>query len=258
MKTQPRVIRALIVDDEPPARRLLRWHLERHADVEVLGEAATGTEAVARIRTLDPDVVFLDVQMPELDGFGVVREIGANMMPPVVFVTAYDVHAIRAFDVNALDYLLKPIEAERFDMMLARARAHVGRSAEPGLARLLEALRPRDTVEEQSSRIPVRVGDRIRLVSQADIDYVTADGNYVHIHTGKESHQLRESLAVMEQRLAGPAFLRVHRSTIVNTAHVIELEPLFKGEYVLRMRSGARLTTGRSYREQVRRAFGLT
>ena len=257
MRGAPRaVIRALIVDDEPPARRLLRRHLERHPDIAVLGEAGNGAEAVERIRTLDPDLVFLDVQMPELDGFGVVRAIGVHDMPPVVFVTAYDSHAIHAFEVNALDYLLKPFETERFDAMLDRARTQLARNAEPGLARLLDVVRQRDV--DEIGRIPVRVGDRIRLVPHDEIDYVSADGNYVRIHAGRESHQLREALAVMEQRLPAPPFVRVHRSTIVNAAHVVELEPLFKGEYVLRMRSGSRLTTGRSFRQQVRRAFGLT
>ena len=252
-----RVIRTLIADDEPPARRLLRRHLERHADVEVLGEATTGAEAVERIRALDPDLVFLDVQMPELDGFGVVREIGARDMPPVVFVTAFDSHAIHAFDVNALDYLLKPFEAERFDAMLDRARAHLERNAAPSLARLLDAVRQRDAATNDLGRIPVRVGDRIRLVPADEIDFVSAEGNYLRIHAGRESYQMREALATLAQRLPAPPFVRVHRSTIVNVAHVVELEPLFKGEYVLRMRNGNRLTTGRSFREQVRRAFGL-
>ena len=253
-----RVIRVIVADDEPPARRLLRRHLERHADVEVIGEATNGAEAVAGIRTLDPDLVFLDVQMPELDGFQVVREVGAQDMPPVVFVTAYDSHAIHAFDVAALDYLLKPIEAERFDAMLARARTQLDRSAEPDLARLLESVRQRDALTDEVGRIPVRIGERIRLVPQDEIDFVSADGNYVRIHAGRESYLLRESLTVMERKLASPPFVRVHRSTIVNVGHVTELEPLFKGEYVLRMRNGERLTTGRSFREPVRRAFGLS
>ena len=254
--SRTRVIRALIADDEPPARRLLRRHLERHRDIAVLGEVGSGTEAVERIRALDPDIVFLDVQMPELDGFGVVREIGTRDMPPVVFVTAYDSHAIHAFEVNALDYLLKPFDAERFDAMLDRARARLERDADPGLARLLDAVRQRES--DDLGRIPVRAGDRIRLVPHREIDYISAEGNYVRIHAGRESHQLREALAVMELRLPAPPFVRVHRSTIVNAAHVVELEPLFKGEYVLRMRNGSRLTTGRSFRAQVRRAFGLS
>ncbi|HEU4452316.1 MAG TPA: LytTR family DNA-binding domain-containing protein [Longimicrobium sp.] len=250
------MIRALIVDDEPPARRRLRALLSAEADVEVAGECGDGLQAVEQIRALRPDVVFLDVQMPEAGGFEVVEAVGPHRMPAVVFVTAYDEFALRAFEVHALDYLLKPYDRERFAATLRHVRARLGGAAElaPRLLSLLDETRARPAYLE---RIPVRSGSRIQLVPVAELDYLQADDNYVRLHTGGRSHLVRETLGAMEARLDPERFLRVHRSLVVNLSRITELEPLFSGEYVLTLRDGTRLTTGRSYRARLQEALAL-
>jgi two-component system LytT family response regulator len=248
-------IRALIVDDEPPARRRLRALLSAEPDVEVAGECGDGLQAVEQIRVLRPDVVFLDVQMPEAGGFDVVEAVGPHRMPAVVFVTAYDEFALRAFEVHALDYLLKPYDRERFAATLRHVRARLGGpELAPKLLSLLDGSRPRPAYLE---RIPVRSGSRIQLLPVAELDYLQADDNYVRLHASGRSHLVRETLGAMEARLDPDRFLRVHRSLIVNLSCITELEPLFSGEYVLTLRDGTRLTTGRSYRARLQEALSL-
>jgi two-component system, LytTR family, response regulator len=251
-------IRALIVDDEPPARRRLRALLCAEPDVEVAGECGDGREAVERIRALRPDLVFLDVQMPEAGGFDVVAAVGPGRMPAVVFVTAYDEFALRAFEVHALDYLLKPFDTERFRAALHHAREHLRRKRtgelEGRLVSLLEGLRPPPAYLE---RIPVRSGARIHLVPVDDVDYLEADDNYVRLHAGARTHLLRETLGALEARLDPARFLRVHRSLVVNLSRVAELESLGGGEYVLALTTGARLVSGRSYRAKLQDALKL-
>jgi two-component system, LytTR family, response regulator len=251
-------ITVLIADDEPPARRGVRALLQPHADVRVVGEAGSGREAVEAIRALRPELLFLDVQMPEADGFDVVREVGVEEMPVTVFATAYDAYALRAFEAHALDYLLKPYERERFLAVLDRARERVrqarGAGADP---RLLSFVRQMEERSRYLRRIAVRTGARVKLVDVDDVDYFEADTNYVRLHVGGASHLVRETLTALEGRLDPARFARVHRSLIVNLERVAEVEPLFAGEHVLSLKNGARLTTGRTYRARVQEALGL-
>ena len=251
-------IEVLIVDDEPPARRGIRGMLQAHDDVRIVGEAGSGREAVEAIRTLRPELVFLDVQMPEGDGFEVVRTVGVERMPVTVFATAYDEYALQAFEAHALDYLLKPYARARFDAVLHRARAQVRHARSTGAdPRLLSFVREMEERSRYLRRIPVRTGSRVRLVSVDDVDYFEADASYVRLHVGGASHLVRDTLTALEARLDPAAFARVHRSLIVNLERVAEVEPLFAGEHVLTLKSGTRLTTGRTYRARVQEALGL-
>jgi two-component system, LytTR family, response regulator len=248
----------LLVDDEPPARRLLRAHLARHPDVEVVGEAGSGTEAVAALQALRPDLVFLDVQMPEGDGFEVVRAVGVEAMPVVIFATAFDDYALQAFEAHALDYLLKPYDRERLDGALDRARRRVeqarGSSADARLHALVRAL---DDRVGYLDRLPVRTGARIRLLDVGEVDYVEAEANYVRLHVGPRAYLMRGTLTHLEAQLDPARFLRVHRSLLVNVDRIAEVEPLFAGEYVLYLRDGTRLTSGRTYRARLQEALRL-
>jgi two-component system LytT family response regulator len=249
-------LRVVIVDDEPLARRRLRSLLADEADVEIVGEFGNGRDAVRAIREQRPDLVFLDIQMPELDGFGVVREVGTEAMPDVIFVTAYDEHALKAFEVHALDYLLKPVDRERFAAALRRAKAHVGADHARGLGGRLESLLDELAKQHRApQRIAIRKDGRIFLVRPEDIDWLEADGNHVRVHVGKESHVIRETLGNLEERLPERAFMRIHRSTIVNITRIREIQAWFQGDYVLLLHDGTRLTSGRTYRDRVRSLF---
>ena len=258
-----RPISVLIADDEPPARRRLLDLLGPHADFRVIGEARSGREAVAAIERLAPDVVFLDVQMPEGDGFEVVRTVGVERMPVVVFATAYDAYALQAFEAHALDYLLKPFDRERFDDTLERVRRHVHQertAGHPGLdARLLALLQQLEPGRQTSAldRLTVRAGARIRFVDVDAVDYFEAEANYVRVHTGGKTHLVRGPLAALEAELDPLRFLRVHRSLVVNVARIVEVEALPAGEYLLFLRDGTRLTSGRTYRARVQEALRL-
>ena len=248
-------IRALVVDDEPFAREGVRFLLEREPDVEIVGECSNGLEAVEAILDLGPSLVLLDVQMPELDGFGVVETVGAARMPAVIFVTAYDEHAVRAFDVNALDYLLKPIVEERFAVALERARSRIGERTAPGdverrLAALLESVRPEP---EYLDRLVVKSPGRIQFVEVDEVDWFGAADNYVELHAGRQTHLVHGTLAALERRLDPRRFVRIHRSAIVIVDRVRELNPLFHGEYRVVLADGTALTSGRTYREVLRR-----
>jgi two-component system LytT family response regulator len=257
-------IRVLIADDEPPARRRIRALLDRESDVEVVGEAGSGRATVSAVRELRPDLLFLDVQMPDGDGFDVlagVAALAADSLPTVVFVTAYDAYALRAFDVHAVDYLLKPFEVERFRVALDRVRDTLRGRRDPALDQrllaLLGELRP-PAAPKYAERIPVKSSGRIRLVSVDEIDYVEADTNYVRLHAGPRSYLVRETLSAVEAKLDPARFIRIHRSTIVRVDRVQEVEPLFQGEYVLVLRSGVKLTSARRYRDKLRSALDLT
>jgi two-component system, LytTR family, response regulator len=245
-------IRALIVDDEPLARERIRTLLLAEDDIEVVGECADGCSAISAIREAEPDLVFLDVQMPEVDGIGVIREVGAEAMPAVVFVTAYDQFAVQAFDAHAVDYVLKPFDEERFRTAVQRARQSL-RSRSPDvdfdsrLAALLDDLRRPRFLE----RIAVKTGGKIVFVRTEDMDWIGAEGNYARIHTGARTYLLRETMNMLETRLDPNRFLRIHRSTIVNTHAIVELEPLFQGDYVVVLRDGTRLTSSRGYRSNL-------
>jgi two-component system, LytTR family, response regulator len=244
-------IRALIVDDEPLARRGVRARLEQQQDIEVVGECRNGREAVAAIRRLAPDLIFLDLQMPGLGGFDVVAEIGPERMPMVVFVTAHDEHAIRAFEVQAVDYLLKPIDDGRFGQALDRVRGRLNERADGTLSRRLAALLGAGT----SQRIAVRDRGRIVLLPSREIDCVEAEGDYASIRAGEKTYLVRETMAQMETRL-GTGFLRIHRSAIVNAARIRELRPQPNGEFVVILHTGLELRASRGYADRLRAAIG--
>jgi two-component system LytT family response regulator len=248
------VIRVLVVDDEPIIRRGLRNLLGHHDNYEVTGECSNGREAIESIRQLRPDLVFLDVQMPEIDGFGVIREITPEAMPPVVFVTAYDEYAVRAFDVNALDYLLKPFDEERFSRCLSRVEQRLEPPAsETSLMEKLVSLLAGNAMPRTADRLAIRNSDRITLLQTDEIDWIEAADNYVEIHVGKQVHLMRETLSNLEQRLQPFRFLRIHRSRLVNADRIKELHSLFHGEYELVLSDGTRLTSSRHYRDILQR-----
>jgi two-component system, LytTR family, response regulator len=247
-------IRVLIVDDEPLARKGIRNHLTRDRETHVIGECGNGVEAVSAIENLNPDLVFLDIQMPELGGFEVIEAVGVERMPTVIFVTAYDNYTLQAFEVHALDYLLKPFETERFQMTLQRAKSHLktkhASQLNSGLLSLLETMRVR---RKGLERLVVRTSGRIYFVGADEIDWIEAADNYVKLHVGGKSHLIHETLTSLEQKLDPGTFTRIHRSKIINTVKIRELQPLFHGEYLLVLTSGERLTSGRSYRDKVRK-----
>ncbi|GEN08482.1 two component transcriptional regulator, LytTR family [Myxococcus fulvus] len=257
----------LLVDDEPLARRGLRQALARHPDVTVCGECRDGREAVDAIHALKPALVLLDVQMPELDGFGVIREVGVSRMPAVIFITAFDTFAVRAFDMHAVDYLVKPFADERFDEALNRARQRLRQGEAVELGRKLAALladtgrappvegdtSPQD---EHPSRLVVKVGARSVLVPVSDIDWIGADDYCVTLHVGDKEHVLRESLASLEARLDAERFVRIHRSVIVNVERIRELHHDSATELVVVLSTGQRLRVSRSRREELERRLG--
>jgi two-component system LytT family response regulator len=245
-------IRAIIADDEPLARRGIRQLLAPHADVAVVAEARNGHETVRALRELKPDLLFLDVQMPELDGFGVLREIGAKDMPAVIFVTAYDEFAVRAFDAHALDYLIKPLELARFAQAVERVREQLQSAKAVHLSRKLAALLATREQERARQRIvaPTSTGDLV--IDPEEIDWIEADDYYAAVHAREGRHLVRESLASLEQRLDGTKFVRAHRSVIVNIDRVRELRNE-GGETLLVLRDGTRISVSRRRRALVTR-----
>jgi two-component system, LytTR family, response regulator len=243
-------VRALIVDDEPLAREGVVLRLERFKDVEVVGECKNGSSAIEKILELNPDVVFLDVQMPGMDGFEVLRALPEENLPRVIFLTAYEQHALRAFEVHALDYLLKPVDDERFDRAVERAR-QVGDSESKARTaeRVLQMLRQNPA--SYVSRFPVRVGSRILLVSTEDIEWIQGAGNYAELHSPGRSHLLRETLNSLEQKLDPSQFLRIHRSKIVRVGCVRELQPIDNREYLVRLADGSEHRSSRSYADRL-------
>lgn len=245
-------IRTIIVDDEPLARRGIRAQLEEEPDFEIVSECRNGLEAVAAIQREAPDLVFLDVQMPELDGFGVLEALGSEQLPAVIFVTAYDRYALRAFEVHALDYILKPLDPERFTRTLERARLQIQRKDIRDLNRRLQNLL--DDLKAGSryaERLIIKASGRIVFLNVAEIDWIEAADNYVRLHAGRESHLMRETLSNLEKRLDPLQFARVHRSTIINVQRIKELHPLFRGEYEILLKDGTRVSSGRNYRERL-------
>ena len=250
--TEPAKIRTLIVDDQLMARELLRRMLKAEGDIEIVGMPASGPEAVKAINSLAPDLVFLDVRMPELDGFGVLAQIDAARMPIIIFVTANDDFALRAFDVHALDYLVKPCTMDRFQTALRRARNQIHRKQAGEIQRRLTALL--EDLKEQpklAERLPVKSEGRIIFVRLADVDWVEAADNYVKLHVGNESHMLRDTMTSLETKLPSNRFLRISRSTMVNVEQIKELHPMFHGEYSVILRNGTRLTLTRGYRDKL-------
>ncbi|MFQ5637374.1 MAG: LytR/AlgR family response regulator transcription factor [bacterium] len=252
------MIRTLIVDDEPLARERIRKLLENEPDFEVIGECTHGKEAVSAIRRDPPDLLFLDVQMPELDGFRVLERLRLPHMPAVIFVTAYDRYALKAFEVYALDYLLKPFDRSRFRKALARAKTQIGQDQTGSMNRKLLALLE-DLKKDGSQpggkryleRLVIRASGRIYFIKIEEIDWFEAAGNYVRLHVGMESHLLRDTMSEMEAKLDPARFLRIHRSTIVNTDRIKEMNTWFNGEYVLILKDGTRLNSSRGYRDKL-------
>jgi len=250
-------IRTLLVDDEPLALRKLRRLLAGERDVQVIAECSDGREAAAAIREHAPDLVFLDIQIPELDGFEVLSSLDLDELPVIVFVTAYDEYALRAFDVHALDYLLKPVARERFRETLERARGRVREHRAAGVVdeRLLALHAERQAgplPARYLTRIAVRTAGRAYFVRADEIDWIEAADNYARLHAAGTSHLVRETLRTLEAKLDPRAFLRVHRSAIVNVDAIRELQPWFHGDHVMILRSGARLTCSRRYDERLR------
>jgi two-component system LytT family response regulator len=257
MTDETEKIRTLIVDDEPIAREGLRVQLAKDSRVEIVAECGNGLEAVTAIQGLLPDLVFLDVQMPGMDGFEVVEAIGAEAMPAVVFVTAHDKYALQAFDVSAVDYLLKPFDAERFQKAFQRARDQIQKrdvaSVNKTLRSLLESIRPSRKYLE---RFVVKSSGRIFFLQVDEIDWLEASDNYVSLHTGRETHLIRETLTALEAKLNPEDFIRIRHSAIVNIKRISELHPLFKGEYQILLQSGATLTSSRRYRNRIAELLG--
>ena len=246
------MLRTIIAEDEPLARERIRSLLNAEADIELVAEAADGRSAVTAIEELAPDLLFLDINMPELDGFGVLAEIGLDAVPAVVFVTAFDQFAVQAFEAHALDYLLKPFDEDRFRDALARARLAVRSRAAGDLDRRLTHLLEDLGRPAWLERVAVKSGGRIIFLRTDQIEWIGAEGNYARLHTGgNRSWLLRETMNRLEDRLDPRRFLRIHRSTIVNTEAIIELEPLFQGDYVVILRNGTRLTSSRGYRSNL-------
>lgn len=250
-----RPIRILLADDEPPARRGLRAMLEIHPDTVVVGEARSGAEAIGAIRALAPDLVFLDVQMPEGTGFDVMTAIGADAMPATIFATAYDTFAIAAFEAQALDYLLKPYDGVRLGAALDRVRRLL-RPTEAGTAR--DVIFDRAPVARRRvERITVKTGLRTSFVPVETVDWFAAEENYVRVVVGDRSHLVRMTLTALEAQLDPARFVRVHRSLIVQLSCVTAVDACPSGEYILHLASGRRLTTGRTYRAAVQAALHL-
>ena len=251
-------LHVLIVDDEPLARKGLRKLLSKERDVSIAGESSDGIEAVDQIQEKKPDIVFLDIQMPGLDGFGVIDAIGAKKMPATVFVTAYDLHAMRAFDVHAIDYLLKPIKADRLAIAVDRARKIVRETDRTGLDRNIAALlRDMKPPGGKLERIIVRSIGKIEIVPVADIDWISAEGDYVELHTARKKHLLREKISSLEAQLDASQFIRIHRSTIIRIQRIRELRPLVNGDHIVILESGQQLALSRTMREQVFAALQL-
>ncbi|HEV7507206.1 MAG TPA: LytTR family DNA-binding domain-containing protein [Thermoanaerobaculia bacterium] len=244
-------IRALVVDDEPRARKAVCLLLERDPDVEICGECS-GAEAAELIENASPDLMFLDVQMPEVDGFDLLEAVGAEAVPAVVFITAYDEYAVRAFDVHAIDYLLKPFDDARFARALARAKEQLARRSgqpDPHLAALVRERSP------YVRRFLVRQRERLLVVNAEDVDWIEAADYYASLHVGAKTHLLRETLANLEQRLDPERFFRVHRSAIVNVDRVREIHPLFRGDCALVLGGGTQVRLSRTRREDFERLF---
>jgi two-component system LytT family response regulator len=250
-------IRVLIADDEPLARERLTSLLASEPDVDLVAQATDGEEAATAIHDHAPDLVFLDVQMPQMDGFEVIETVGTDKMPLVIFVTAYDQHALKAFQVRALDYLLKPFDRERFRDALQRARKQLDRDETGDLGRRLLAL-VKDLRRDQprAERLVVKSGGRLFFLRADEIDWVEAAGNYVRLHVGPSSHLLRETMNAIEGRLDPEKFFRIHRSRIVNMERIQELQPWLNGEYAVLLRTGTRLTLSRGYREKLQDRLG--
>ena len=256
-------IRALVVDDEPAARAAIRALLADDTDIHIVGECADGRTALDAIRGQAPDLLFLDIQMPEMDGFTLLRRLDPAEIPVVLFVTAYDQYALRAFEVHALDYLLKPFDDERFREAVAHAKQQVRQGKLGALSEQLAALlegvgRPAAATSNGRylKRLAIKAGGRVTILGVKDIDWIEAEGDYVKIHAGRAWHLLRETMKHLETQFDPARFVRIHRSTIVNVERIKELQPYFRGEYVVILQDGTSLKLSRGYKEHLEAALG--
>lgn len=251
--------RVLIVDDEPLARETIRLLLDGRPALTIVGECENGQEAIDAIRRTQPDLVFLDVQMPEVDGFGVIRAIGPEQMPIVIFATAYDQYALQAFDAHALDYLIKPYDDERFEQALTRALQRIEQREAGTLSqRLIKLLEntPPTAADTYAERLMIRERDSIRSVRADTIDWIEAAGDYVVLHVGDKTHLMRQTMSRMTEQLDPRRFVRIHRSTIVNIDRIKELKPYFHGDYILYLHDGTELRLSRRYWDEVAQVLG--
>jgi two-component system LytT family response regulator len=259
MANETKTIRAVIVDDEPLGRTLIREMLRGDPEIEVVGECSNGGEAVKSIGDLHPDLVFLDVQMPEIDGFEVLAALDAARLPMIVFVTAYDQYAVRAFEVHAVDYLLKPFDRERFHRSLQRAKVQLQRSRRSDVSeRILALLEEQKAKTKYLERVVIKANGRVFFLKTSEIDWIEAAGNYVSLHVKKESFLLRETIGGMESQLDPAKFPRIHRSQIVNLDRIRELRPWSHGEYHVILHDGTQLTLSRTYRDRLHALLGGT
>jgi two-component system LytT family response regulator len=262
-------IRTLIVDDELLARMRIRNLLRGRGEFQIAGECASGKEAITQIEQQRPDLIFLDIQMPDLDGFGLVKAIAAAIdaecLPVVVFVTAYDQYAVRAFECHALDYLLKPFDDERFEKTLEWARTQIERDQMQQFGQRLMALledypgkraAASESTPRRLSQVMIKSGGRVLFVKTDEIDWIEAEGCYARLHTGRQSHLLRETMSALESQLDPQTFLRIHRSTIINRDRIRELQPQSHGEYAVILLDGTQLRLSRSYRDKLSALFG--
>jgi two-component system, LytTR family, response regulator len=253
---QPKTLRALVVDDEAPARKRLRDLLEEDAEIGSITEAENGIAAVAAIENERPDIVFLDVQMPEVDGFAVIEAIGVNRMPLTVFVTAYDHYALKAFDADAVDYLLKPFGNKRFEQALARTKVRLRGAGQNLGPSVLGLVARREIPGELWDWIVIKGGGVTRLVMASEIDWIEAAGVYVNLHFQSKECVYRSSLSAVTRRLDPLRFVRIHRSSVVNIKAIVQLEPISHGEFEVLLRDGARLILSRNYRAEVEKRLG--
>jgi two-component system LytT family response regulator len=245
-------IRTIIADDMPLARSRMRRFLKTDSEIEVIRECSRGGEAIEAINNLKPDLVFLDVEMPETTGFEVLKAIKLDPMPAVIFVTAYDQFTLRAFDCHALDYLLKPFDERRLRRSLERAKRELKRTKQTDLNHRLQSVLQNGNSEPKFlKRIAVKSGERTVFLPTDDIDWVATAGNYLELHVGKQRHLIRERMCELEAKLDPSKFVRIHRLSLINIERVKELQPLFNGDYVVILHTGARLTLSRTYREKL-------
>jgi two-component system, LytTR family, response regulator len=250
-------IRALIVDDEPLGRRGVLRFLRNDPEIEVVAQCSDGQAAVDAILARNPDLVFLDIQMPEMDGFEVVRRVGPQNMPVTIFVTAYDRYAVRAFDANAIDYLLKPVGQARFERALARAKERIAESSNEDVAeRIVATLKQINRQDKYLDRLPVSENGRILFVKTKEIDWIEANGNYARLHVGARTHEIRETLNSLERKLDPRDFLRIHRSTVVNVHLIKEIQPWFHGYHLVLLQNGQELRMSR-YQNEIAKRLGL-
>jgi two-component system LytT family response regulator len=249
-------IRTLIVDDELLARDRVKRFLRDETDIVVIGECGDGAEAIETIEREKPDLVFLDVQMPEKNGFEVIKSLDSKLIPAVVFVTAYDQYALQAFDVHALDYLLKPFNRERFRRAVSRSRELLENRQRGALdERLVSLIADLKTEKKYLERFVVKSAGRIFFLKIDEIDWIEAAGNYLKLHVGRDAHLIRETMNSIEAKLDPDKFRRIHRSTVVNIDRIKELHPMFSGDYAVILRNGAELTLSRNYRERLIELF---